>query len=115
LAAAHRAPSIDAIEVRRDQRVNDDVERIGPPLDGLEGRSDILRPPDLERKHFDAEGAGRRLDLAHLRGGGGIVRFDHDCQPANLACKLAQQLNSLARDIGGLVGQARYVSTRSRQ
>ena len=65
--------SIDPIRVRRDQRVDDDVKRIGPPLERLEGWSDIFRLSDFERDHFDAERAGRRLYFAHLRRSGGIV------------------------------------------
>ena len=87
-----------------DQRVDDDVERVGLPLDLLKGRSDILRLRDFEYHHLNAERAGRCLDLTHLRGSGGIVGLNHNCEPANLAHKLAQQFDALARDIGGLIG-----------
>jgi len=61
----------------------------------LEGWSDVVRLPDFERQYFNADHAGRRLDLAHLRGSGLIVGLKHDRQPANLAHKLAQQFDSL--------------------
>jgi hypothetical protein len=72
------------IGARLDQRVDDDIERIGLPLERLVGWSDIFRSPDFDRNRFNAKRAGRGLDLEPLRGGGSIVGFNHDREPTHL-------------------------------
>src|SRR3954463_15103220 len=91
--------AIEAIGMRSDQRVDDDIDRIGAPLERSNSWFDIFRLPDFERHHFDTQLTGCRLDLARLRGSRGIVGLNYDRESANLARNFAQQFDSLACDI----------------
>jgi hypothetical protein len=51
-------------------------------VERLEGGSDILRLPDLQRGDFDALRAGRGLDVPNLKRRIGKARVSHDGQPA---------------------------------
>jgi hypothetical protein len=73
---------VDAREIGNNELIDHDVKRIRLALDGLEGRNDILRPPDFEWRDFEAERASRGLGLLHLQHGLGIADIEDDRQPA---------------------------------
>ena len=54
---------VDANSIGAGKRVSDDINRLCMTLQRLEGESDVLSSPDIERKDFEAERAGRRLNL----------------------------------------------------
>ena len=97
------------------ERVDSDIKCVRAALERLEGGRDILRSPDFEWDDFEAERAGRCLNLAHLQHGGGIADIGHDRQPAETGDNLAQEFESLAGKIGRLHRQAGDVAARSRQ
>ena len=92
-----------------------DIKCLRAALERLEGGRDILRSPDFECGDFEAERAGRCLNLAHLQHGAGIADIGHDRQPAETGDNLAQEFESLASKIGLLERQAGDVAARSRQ
>jgi hypothetical protein len=51
------------------ERVDADIKYFGVALERLEGGRDILRSPDFDYGDFEAERAGRCLNLAHLQHG----------------------------------------------
>src|SRR5262249_59323075 len=83
-------------------------------LQSVEREGDVLRAPDFESDEFEAELAGRDLDLACLQIARGI-RDDHDRQTAETGHDLAQHFYSFARKIGKLIGEAGDVAAGSRQ
>ena len=97
------------------ERVATDIKCIRAALERLEGGRDILRSPNFECRDFEAERAGRCLNLAHLQHGGGIANIGHDRQSAKTGDNLAQEFESLASKIGELDRQAGDVAARSRQ
>src|SRR5438552_8297795 len=64
----------DAHEVGDHELIDRNVKRIRLGLDRLEGWTEILHPPDLEWRDFDADRAIRGLGLAHLQHG---LRITH--------------------------------------
>ena len=62
--------------------IDRNVKCIRLGLDRLEGRTEILHPPDFEWRDFDAERASRGLGLAHLQHGLRIAHIEDNCQPA---------------------------------
>ena len=76
---------------------------------------DILRSPDFQCNGFEAELAGRCLNLAHLQRGGGIADIGDDRQSAQTGDNLAQEFDPLASEFGRLDRQAGHVAARPRQ
>ena len=68
-------------------------------LDPLEGRPNILRPPDFEWHDFEAELAGRGVNLTRLRRCLGTANISQYCQSPQARDDLAQQFETLAGDI----------------
>ena len=86
-----------------------------PPDESVEGRCDILGPVDFRCHDFEAESTGRRQDLAQIEHGAGIASIDQNRQSAEIADRLAQELQSPSGSIGVLRGQAGDVAARPRQ
>jgi len=61
---------------------------------------------------LEAERTGRCLSLTHLQHSGGIFHIANDRQPADIRENLAQNLESLADEVGGLNGQAGDIAAR---
>ncbi len=97
------------------RRVQTDIEGIRVGLERLEGGRDILPSPDFQRDDFEAEGAGRRLNLAHFQYGEAISNIAQDRQAAQTRDHLAQDFKALGSQIGSLTRQSSDVATRSRQ
>ena len=115
-AVARPAPSVlMRTRLRVHERVANDIECVRAALERVEGGRDILRAPDFDACDLEAERAGRRLDLAHLRHGAGIAGIGQDRQPAQTGDNLAQDFEAFAGEIGRLVRQAGDVAARSRQ
>ena len=95
--------------------VQTDIERIRAALERLEGGRDILPSPDFQRDDFEAEGAGRRLNLAHFQYGEAISNIAQDRQAAQARDHLAQDFKALGSQIGSLTRQSSGVAARSRQ
>ena len=105
----------DARAVGGNERIDHNIKCVRLALERLEGGRDILRSPDFECGDFEAERAGRGLDLAHLQHGCGIADIGHDRQPAEAGDNLAQEFEPLAGKIGRLDRQSGDVAARSRQ
>src|SRR5262249_17144889 len=80
-----------------------------------EAGSDILGLLDFERRDFEAERAGQLLNLALHQEGSGSTDIGHDRQPAEAGQNLAQQLKSLASNVGLLKREAGGIAAWSRQ
>ena len=64
-------------------------------LDRLESGRDVLRSPDFERGDFEAERAGRFLNLQHVQHGDRTAHIGHDRQPAKSGENLTQEFEAL--------------------
>ena len=59
----------NARAVGGNESIDHDVKCVRLGVERRERGSDILCSPDLKRRDFEAERAGRRLNLAHLQHG----------------------------------------------
>ena len=80
----------------------------------LESGADILRSPYFKLGDFEAEGAGRNLDLSHLQHGLGKTDVRQDRHPAQIGTNLAQKFEPLAGEIVPLIRYSSDVTARSR-
>jgi hypothetical protein len=106
---------VDANAVGDYERVGNDIKGVRAALERLEGRSDILGPPDIERGDFEAKRACCSPNLAYVQRGVGIADIGHDRQPVQTGDELAQKFEPLAHGIGPLARQAGDVAARPRK
>ena len=84
------------------EQIGHDIKCIGSTFERLDGGCEILCPPDGYGSLFEAERAGRRLNLTHLRHADATADAGHD-QPTETGNNLAQEVESLAGKVGRLV------------
>src|SRR5262245_59182941 len=78
-------------------------------------RRNILSSPDFQRRGFEVEDVGRRLNLAHFQHGEAISSIGQDRQMAQTRDDLAQDFKTFGSQIGSLTRQSSDVAARSRQ
>src|SRR5712671_184892 len=87
--------SVDMKPMRDHQRIGNDTQRLCSALEPFEGGRNIIRSPDFRSDNFEAESAGRCLNLAYFQDRGGIAEVGHDRQSAQTRDNLAQEFESL--------------------
>jgi hypothetical protein len=80
-----------------------DIECVGAAFESIEGRRDVLGPPNLQGDHIEAQVPGGRLDLLHVQNATGIADIAQDRQPAEAGDDFAQKLEPLGGSVGVLI------------
>src|SRR5450631_4402155 len=120
-SVGHETPGLDMIAGIKDcrqpraERKRDDARAVGVNecivhdvkcvrlgFERVKGWSDILRSVNCEWRDVNAESTSGGLNLAHLQHGLGIVKINHDYQPAKPGDDLTQDFEPLAGNIGCL-------------
>lgn len=104
-----------ALSVRIHERVGTNIERVGVAIEFCKHRLDVLGAAHIEDGDFDAERAGRRLNIARLQEHERAIHVGENGQPSKARNNLAQQIESLADDIVSLNRQTSDVAARMRE
>src|SRR5262249_1155949 len=102
----HRRPSrakrqdVDAKPIGSNKWIGEDIKCIRTTFERLEGRRDVVRPPDLDWRNRQAESAARRLNFDQIGNAARIISIGQAPHLAEVAEEPTQEFETFGGKIG---------------